>query len=77
MRKLILAFLFCISSVFAANLHIIAYRGDTIMMEYKFENIKTWSWMTDQQGHKFIRVDLYGNNFVDLPINDYEIKIQK
>lgn len=77
MKKIIIALLFCISCAFSANLHIQAYHGDKLMMEYHYDNVKNWKWQTDQQGHKYIRIEFYGNNWLDLPLNDYEVKIIK
>lgn len=77
MKKIFLALLLCLSLSYSANLTVQAYRDNTLMFEYKYENVKNWKWITDFQGHKFIRVELYGNDFVDLPLNDYEVKILK
>ena len=77
MKKLLIYLIFCITTVFASNLNIEAYRNDILMMEYHIANVKSWSWMTNQQGHKFIRVYLNNNDLIDLPLNDYEVKIKK
>ena len=58
--------LFYISMVYSANLNINAYHGDKLMMEYHYDNVKNWKWMNDTQGHKFIRIEFYGNNWLDL-----------
>lgn len=77
MKKLIFMMLFLSSMVFSMNLHVEAYHGDVLMMEYNYENIKNWKWLNSPQGHKFIRIEFYGNNWLDLPLNDYEVKITK
>jgi len=77
MKKFILAIALAISNALAMNLHVEAYRDDKLMMEYRYENVKNWQWQTDTQGHKFIRIEFYGNNWLDLPVNSYEVKIVK
>ena len=43
----------------------------------KIENAKSWQWLTDFNGYKFVRVYLYGNGLIDIPAHNATVKVRK
>lgn len=77
MKKIIFGILFATCVTFAADKLTLEVCNPNFCYLQKLENVKSWKWMTDFTGSKFVRVQFYDKKLLDIKCDNATVNVKK
>ena len=77
MKKFIFGILFAACLSFSADKFTLEVCNPNFCYLQKLENVKSWEWMIDFTGSKFVRVQFYDKKLLDIKCDNATVNVKK